>query len=82
MSTYYVMYESDKPIFDDHVIEGNTPFAAAQRAFPGKKIVPVYGDNARQADLILKECRIVQDGAAAGQVRIKNHAKTCCYLIE
>ena len=82
MNTYYAMYEKDKPVFDDHVFEGKSPIDAARRAYPGKKVVPVYGDNARQADLILVECRVVPDGAAAGQVRIKSHVKYCCYLIK
>ena len=82
MNTYYAVYEKDKNLFDDHVFEGKTPAEAARKAYPGKKIVPVYGEQARCADLILVECRVLSDGVTADQVRIKSHAKLCCYLIE
>lgn len=82
MKNYYAMYEKDRPIFDYRVLEGKTPLDAARRAYPGRRVTPVYGDNARYADLILVECSAMPDGAAAGQVKIKYRAKSCCYLIE
>lgn len=81
MRTYYAMFEKDKPVFDEHVFEGKTPLDAARRAYPEKKVTPVYGDNARSADLILVECSVAPD-STAGHVKIKYRAKSCCYLIE
>lgn len=69
----------DKLFENPNVIYGKSPMDAMKKAFPGKKITPIYGYENQKwfSNVIMEECTISEYG-----IRFFPGKKVNCYKVE